>query len=355
MDKNNHSIDKMLQGKWQYPQNLSKWHEHIEGYCITGCSALSESNLVFIFRKITGNGPVIKLIRFYRDETPQFSGETFGKIKDISYTIGLDHENSLWVSMAGDVFYLGKNNETSDTESPIPDRSSEFGYRTIKGLERVGTTIYAAASWRHIFKRTGKNNWQDITENIDRSDIIDKKGGGWNTKKAGYSGFRCIGGITENNLYAAGNGGDCWHFDGNIWRRIDLPTNECVYKIVAVNPDLVYMACGGGVLLEGAQDTWRVIKYENDHISFTEMVLFQDVLYVATDYSMYKLVDGELVNSRPASENFEIEMFTHHSLSANEDIMLMCGETSVAISDGEFWLPFAPNGPITGDTTDDNE
>ena len=29
----------------------------------------------------------------------------------------------------------------------------------------------------------------------------------------------------------------------------------------------------------------------------------------------------------------------HHSLSANNDIMLMCGQVCVALFDGENWFP----------------
>jgi len=109
------------------------------------------------------------------------------------------------------------------------------------------------------------------------------------------------------------------------------------------------MACGGGILLEGSVNQWRIIKYPDNGENFTQMVLFKKTIYLSTQYNMYKLVDGKLEECMPAKKNSEIEMFCHHYLSANEDIMLMCGQQSVAIFDGEFWLPFAPNGPIDAD------
>ncbi len=340
-------LEKLLHGKWPSPNDLVKWHEHIEGYSIDGCAALSESNLVFIFRK-EENLPNIKLIRFYRDENTQFSGEVLDDIKIISYIVGLDNESSLWVTSAGNVFYLDKNKELSDFESDIPGIGigSKFGYKSIKGLDKVGSNVYAAADARHVFKRIGKDDWVDITTNLDRSDIINKKGDDWNFYAKSAIGFECVGGVSENDMYAAGEDGDCWYYDGNEWSRVDLPTNEDVYKIVAINSDLLYMACSSGVLLEGSKDKWRVIKYPGNGENFYEMVKFKNTIYVSTVYHMYQLSGGELEKCLPSSQNHEIELFCYQSLSANEDIMLMCGKSSVAIFDGEFWLPFAPNGPI---------
>lgn len=338
-------LEKSLRGKWQYPQDLKKWDEHIKGYSIDGCAALNESNLVFIFRREEGTGPVIKLIRFFRDEKKQFSGKTIDNVKEIGYIVGLNEENALWVTNRGDVYNLAKTNESSGFEKPIPGKDDEFGYKVVGGIGKVGNHVYAACGWRHVFKRTAKDTWVDITTKLDRSDIFNKKGAGWNINKSSRTGFVCIGGSAENDLYAAGDGGDCWHYDGMNWKRIDLPTNETVNCIVAISQKQVYMACGGGVLLMGGQDNWKVIKHPDNKDNFEALVAFQGVIYVSTGIYMYKVVDGKLEEHIPAKENYEIEPFTQHYLSANNDIMLSCGQVSVAIFDGYRWFPFAPNGP----------
>lgn len=335
--------EKSFYGKWHVPYDLSKWDKQINGYSIDGCAVLSEANLVFIFRKEVNQSPDIKLIRFFREEKTQVSGSALNNVKDIGYIIALDDENSLWVTNIGDVYHLGKDKNVSGFEEPIPNRDSEFGYRTIKGLSRIGSSIYAAGGWRHVFKRIGKNNWLDITKNIDRSDIIDKKGKGWNTSKSTKTGFGCVGGIAEDDMYAGGKHGECWHYDGKNWRPIDLPTNEFIYKIVAISSDQIYMACGGGILLEGSKDTWKVIKHPGEKDNFSQMVLFKISIYVATQFQMYKLVEGKLVECNPAKQNVDIEVFCHHYLSANDDIMLMCGQTCAALFDGENWFSLAPN------------
>lgn len=334
--------DETTYGKWIIPYDLTFWNKHIDGYSIDGCAALSESNLVFVFRKEREDIPNIKLIRFYRDENKQFSGEILDEVEIIGHTIGLDRKSSLWVAIGGGVFYLGKNKDVSDFESPIPNSDTEYGYRTIIGLARIGSSVYAAGGWRHVFKRTGKNKWVDITINLNRSDIVDKKGKGWKASRVGEVGFTAVGGISEDDIYAAGDGGDCWHYDGKNWRRIDLPTNECVYKIMATSSDKVYMACGGGKLLVGSKNKWKVIKYPDELENFTQMVYFKNTIFVSTQYNMYKLAGSKLEECSPSKQNHDIGLLCFHYLSANDDIMLMCGQVSVALFDGENWFPLVP-------------
>ena len=334
--------DETSYGIWIIPYDFTFWNKHIDGYSIGGCAALSESNLVFIFRNLRVVPPTIKLIRFFRDEKKQFSGEILDDVEIIGHIIGLDTESSLWLTIGGEVFYLGKNKDVSDFELPIQNVYTEYGYRTIKGLARIGSSVYAAGGWRHVFKRTGKNKWVDITTSLDRSDIIDKKDKGWKLSKAGKTGFTAIGGASEEDMYAAGYGGDCWHYDGKNWRRIDLPTNECVYKIVATDSGKVYMACGGGRLLVGSKNKWKVIKYSRNLENFTQMVEFKNSIYVSTQYQMFKLVGTKLEECSPSKQNLDIALFCFQHLSANDDIMLMCGDFSVAIFDGKNWFPLVP-------------
>ncbi len=346
------AVKKLLYGKWQYTYNLEEWHKHIEGYSIDGCAALSESRLAFVFRKESDDDrPDIKLLRFYRDDEKKISGKALIEVPLTSNFISLDKNEALWVSNLGHVFRLQSNNAKSDYEKNIPGRDDQFGYKVVRGLDRIGKNIFAACSWRHVFKRVGKSKWRDISENIDRSDLVNKEGAGWlgAQKTAGKVGFNSVGGTSDKDIYAGGDGGDCWYFDGNEWYRLELPTNHRIYKIIAKDEENVYMACGGGVLLKGSKDAWRIIGKEDTKDNILQMVLFKNDVYISTQFNMYKIVGDSLEECMPSKKNSEIEMFCHHYLSANDDIMLMCGQQSAAIFDGEFWLPFAPNGPVSGD------
>jgi len=353
------NFEKLLHNQWNTPCDLTKWHTTIEGYSIDGCVALTESKLIIVLRREEAEEddtrPEIKLLRIFRDESPQISSTTLVDVKIIGNIIALNDNEVLWVSNIGDVFNLTEDNDLSGFETVIPNKDSEFGYRTIKGINRIGSHVYAAGGWRHIFKRKAKDDWVDITTNLDRSDLIDKDETGWDTGKSNSTGFGCVGGFSENDVYAAGRGGDCWHYNGSDWNRIDLPTIERIYKIIAVEPDKVYMACGRGILLERNENKWTVIKFPDNNASFTQMVLFKNTIYISTEFLMYKLVNGTLEKCLPSSQNTEIELFCHHYLSANDHIMLMCGQASAAIFDGDSWWPLIPNGPITAETSDSEE
>lgn len=331
------AINKMLNGKWQYAYDLSIWKEEIDGYSIDGCAVLSESNLAFVFRKESrGTKDEIKLIHFFRDEKEQFR---IKKLSDVNGRNGeitaISSTQSLWMKRNSKVCILNSDGSSKGLEKPIPNSTGKLGYGIISDVKKINNSIYAAGGKRHIFKREGSENWVEIgKESKGLSDL------------SIHSGFNTLGGTAEDDIYAGGKGGDFWHFNGKQWRRIDLPVNVDIYKIEAVSKDLVYVACGGGFLLEGSQDNWRIIKKKDEEENFYQMVQFQKEIYVSTQYRMYKLVKGKLEECMPSKQNVEIEMFCHHYLSANDDIMLMCGQRSAAIFDGEFWLPFAPRGPL---------
>lgn len=330
------AIDKMLNGKWQYAYDLTTWEEEIDGYSIDGCAVLSESNLAFIFRKERkGVKDEIKIVQFFRDEKKQFRIEKLSKLHTRRGEIeAISPTEVIWADGGGRIYLIGNNK--SGFENDIPGKMGEFGYGTIRDIKKIGDSIYAAGSWRHVSKREGENNWKEIgVDSKNFSDLnID-------------SGFNTVGGTGEDDIYVGGNAGDFWHFDGKKWDRIDLPWKVAIHKIEAISKDLVYLSCSHGTLFVGSKNKWRVIRKKGEDENFYQMVQFKGEIYVSTLYRMYKVVDGKLEECIPAIQNMEIEIFCHHYLSANDDIMLMCGQRSAAIFDGEFWLPFAPNGPIT--------
>src|SRR5947207_280090 len=63
-------------------------------------------------------------------------------------------------------------------------------------------------------------------------------------------------GRSHQDIYAVGLGGEIWHFDGRHWDQIDSPTNEHLFEVSCVSPDLTYAVGNGGVVVRGNGTHW---------------------------------------------------------------------------------------------------
>ena len=78
------------------------------------------------------------------------------------------------------------------------------------------------------------------------------------SSREGVVGFECVVAVSPDEIYAAGWRGEIWMFDGQIWRRVDSPTNQIITAMCR-SPSGNIMACGrSGLLLSGRHDTWQI-------------------------------------------------------------------------------------------------
>jgi len=218
---------------------------------------------------------------------------------------------------------------------PIPN--NERG-QLAKGVTNIDGEVYAYGMVRSVFKRTGVKAWENITSESKHPNIyrdIDRRRGNLIGDKVGFS---ALDGFSANDIYAGGNGGDFWYYNGKEWRRIDLPINADISTITCGKDGKVYVGSRVGNVVVGRDNSWEVIKgrtYEMTHSCwFDGKVYFssQDGRIYTYDETKKELVEATFKTSYPE--------YMHHLIRG----IASCDECLVAYTavqayayDGEVW------------------
>ncbi|MCL2912798.1 hypothetical protein L2725_03195 [Shewanella corallii] len=176
--------------------------------------------------------------------------------------------------------------------------------------------------------------------------------------------FLSFDGFAADDIYAAGVDGDCWHYNGQQWQPLDIPTDQDIHTVCCAGNGKVYLGCGGGILLEGRGDNWQQIpiKAYDDTTLITLLHWFQERLYIipansvdgAYEYDGKQLLPSQLGSLRVDTSN----MFTDNILEAIrlsdkpgptvpgapnticscDDLLLVAGGNEVVVFDGTQWM-----------------
>ena len=207
-----------------------------------------------------------------------------------------------------------------------------------KGITNIDGDVYAYGMVRSVFKRTGVKEWDNITSEKVHSNIyrdIDRRRGNLIGDKVGFS---ALDGFSSHDIYAGGNGGDFWHYNSEVWRRIDLPINSDISTITCSKDNKVYVGSRVGNVVIGRENSWEVVKgrtYEMTHSCwFDDKVYFssQDGRIYTYDQTKKELIEASFKTSYPE--------YMHHLIRG----IASCDECLVAYTsvqayayDGEIW------------------
>jgi hypothetical protein len=242
----------------------------------------------------------------------------------------------LWVVEQPDLLVLATGPEgrvalltrTGNSEEIID--SSREGPRArgpIRDLRGIGKHLYACGMGRQVYRRDRPGKWV----RADRGTVLP-------TGSATVAGFNAMDGLSEQDLYAVGYGGEVWRCVKGKWRQLDSPTKVMLNRVRVVKKDLVY-ACGQrGVLLRGTGDSFETIAHGATRDALWGMEWFKGRLYVSSDDAIYQLTGR---TSLQALKLGKIATCGH--LHANDGVLVSFGSKHLARSeDGERWQDFTP-------------
>jgi len=154
------------------------------------------------------------------------------------------------------------------------------------------------------------------------------------------AGFNSIDGLSEDDFYAVGFGGEIWRCLKGRWRQIESPTNVVLHRVRVVPDDLAY-ACGQeGVLLRGRGDEWEQIDHGATEDNLWDLEWYGDRLYLAHDDGLFTLKGA---NSLEAVKFGIRGTITCRHLHANDGVLLSSGPKNVVwTSDGKKWEEITP-------------
>lgn len=251
---------------------------------------------------------------------------------DQSEFIAVDIDRNLWS-------YKPKEYKGSEEAIPFDTNGHDFDAAVSK-VVRVGTTVYAIGSPFRIFQRIKGQQWKELTgipipaafESGDRAKIIDA---------STNSTFFDLAGFSNENMYAVGDGGTVWNFNGGHWKQVPFPTNADLFTVACGDNDNVYITDIRGNLWKGSGTSWSLLCEMNQSLPFKDSAWYQGRLWCANDYGMYVLEGTKLVPAHKAKFDpipTEVALHSHRiDVSPDGKQMLVCGGDGAALHDGEKW------------------
>jgi len=203
------------------------------------------------------------------------------------------------------------------------------GRGPLRDLRLIGDHPYAVGMSRQVYRREGAGIWRHRDEGTVLplgSKIV--------------AGFNSIDGLSEDDFYAVGFGGEIWRCLKGRWRQIESPTNVVLHRVRVVPDDLAY-ACGQeGVLLRGRGDEWEQIDHGATEDNLWDLEWYGDRLYLAHDDGLFTLKGA---NSLEAVKFGIRGTITCRHLHANDGVLLSSGPKNVVwTSDGKKWEEITP-------------
>lgn len=313
----------------------SKFYEkYFRGYHLTGCVVRSKKYFYYVliegYDESKSPPPdherTTRVIGHFRDGRDRPWGST-ELIKFNTLLAGAsEHPLSQFVGVdgIGQVYVLGSG--VDEIEQIIPPGyeggPARGGTRSLKMVEGY---LYGCCGNRSLFKRVGRNEWVSIGGNPPEATEAEQD--------AYMVGFDDFDAFSSDDIYCAGDRGDVWHWNGQAWRRIEVPTNMYMHSVCCGGDGYVYIGMQSGNVLRGREDRWELFHEDQLALPFKDMVWFADTLWATNDYGLWQLTDGKIDR---AEVPIEISNCAGN-LSVADGVMLLAGEFGAALHDGTEW------------------
>lgn len=177
----------------------------------------------------------------------------------------------------GNVIHIEKGQYSEE----VIEGPHEHGF--IRDLREIGGHLYAVGMGRQVYRRLSSGQRVNCDDRLLHfsSDVLDIRG------------LNSIDGLSYDDIYAVGFGGEIWHCVCGTWREVSSPTNVILERVHTVRTDLVYAAGQSGVLLRGHQEIWEPIEQTATSGDFWGMAWFQNRLYLSNNDGIFVLTDQD--------------------------------------------------------------
>jgi hypothetical protein len=242
-------------------------------------------------------------------------------IPSVTYQKIASRNYSAWwlVGKRGEVVEIDKDPRIERIDTAGTGRG-KYGY--LAQIRLIDGQLFICGYRRQVYSRSGRG-WDLIS-----GEMLDKR------PKGPWNGFESIDGFSRNDLYAVGDEGEIWHYDGKNWTQCESPTN-CNLADVRCLGDEVWICGDGGIILRGDKEGWDVVwADEKPSESWWSIEKFGGQIYVAGNSFLGKLQDGKV---SPVNVGIKGTLTTR-TLHCKEGILWSIGEQHIASFDGKKWL-----------------
>lgn len=301
-------------------------YAYLNGFTFDDCLVRSSSIIGFTAQKWPDSDPLEQrhtAVFFYYPKKPK---ERQWAVVSVGHATGIHgcavtSPAERWVFLMddGEVYVVGKGD--NDYEKPI-DRKPDMYFSNVKSV-RNGWA-YAVGPRRKVYVRRNSGGWTQLDAGLF------PQGSNTDLRSAG---FRDIDGFDDKDIYACGGRGDLWHYDGNVWMNVDVPTNADLQNICCAEDGLVYITTGTNGILRGRDATWELIEQDVSDDILEAIVDFNGKVIVSTIPELYYLDGDELKVFEPKKP----KMNSRAHLAAGDGVLVVAGDDEATMYDGKSW------------------
>lgn len=301
--------------------------EPLDGFELAGCAIRRWNIIAFWGQEWSNPDPLevrtTRVFFYYPDEheDDRWAYREIGQARGLrGCGAMLPEERWVFVADDGEVYAVGGGVDAF--EDPIVAKPYHF-FSNVKCI-RSGKA-YAVGPRRKVYVRESPDTWRQLAAGLFPDGA---------QTNLDASGFADIDGFAEDDLYACGGRGELWHFDGKAWSRVDVPTNENLFRVCCASDGLVYVITGGRELLIGRGQNWTMVGQDLTEANFESIVEFGTKVVLSTESALFEVVNGLV---RPASLGTMPPMRSCSFLAVGDGIMVVAGSGDACSFDGTTW------------------
>ncbi|MFC4161900.1 WD40/YVTN/BNR-like repeat-containing protein [Chitinimonas lacunae] len=319
--------------------NATEYQVFFKGYSLVDAAIRSRDSFSFLLKQDEPEGGMpdeaktgqrVRLINFFTQAEPNDRidcGQYLGFLRAKLAVSTQPKLQAVLVDSSGEVAVLGGGDD--DMEQTIVEDPDGPRRSIITAVATLFGHVYAVGLWRSVAKRLGPNQWESLCTQA----ILPKPGTGKGVEFGTHWGFQAIDGFAPDDLYATGGHGEVWHYDGQVWKQCPLPTNLVLYNVCCAGDGQVYIGAQSGSILRGREDHWEVIHQGSMTLPFKDMVWYQDRVWCTSDYGLWQIVDGQLIE---ADVPLAVRACAGN-LAVGDGVMLLAGIYGATVYDGQQW------------------
>lgn len=243
-------------------------------------------------------------------------------------------------------------NINPDRAYQLPDagiwREGAIGYGYVNRIRAIGNSFYVCGQSRQVYRFVSGSpgfldgQWADFAGSMRQPPISDPPDDPedrealdrWLDENNAVD-LVDIDGSAEDDIYAAGD--ECWHYDGQQWRRLELLTDESINAIKVISRDEVVMVGHNGIFLRGnAKNGFRDLSNVDDNQNFTGIEFFDGRFFLASNHGLFTY-DPAKEKTEPNVTTLIPDLKDTHTLEAKEGVLWSFGRKDLAYFDGKVW------------------
>ncbi len=200
-----------------------------------------------------------------------------------------------------------------ENSQPPPKKRRLGGFRSVS---EIGGKAYAVGLRGMVYRLDELKMWTRIDDDLPDNFEIE-----------------AIHGFDDSDIYAVGDKGQLWHYNGKKWTNRELPTNRNLNTVKCAGDGKVYIGGDDGIIISGIGEKWEVIDHEKTDDDIWDLEWFEGYLYVSTMHAVYRLNKQQLEQVDFGEDSPK----SCYQLSTAKGVMWSNGEYDIMSFDGKTW------------------